>query len=66
MRRSDMIRAQGVKGTVDLQGRGNDVELENVQGQVTIDGPGEESCIFANRRSLSASKACKPNCRSSA
>jgi putative adhesin/cell wall-active antibiotic response 4TMS protein YvqF len=38
VRRSDMIRAQGVKGTVDLQGRGNDVELESVQGQVTIDG----------------------------
>jgi DUF4097 and DUF4098 domain-containing protein YvlB len=38
VRRSDMIRAQGVKGGVDLQGRGNDVELEGVQGQVTIDG----------------------------
>ena len=38
VRRSDVIRAQAVKGTVDLQGRGNDVELENVQGQVTIDG----------------------------
>ena len=34
--RSDLIRAMDVKGTVDLQGRGSDVELENIAGQVTI------------------------------
>ena len=38
LQRSDVVRAIGVTGNVDLQGRGNDVELENVQGQVTIEG----------------------------
>ena len=36
--RSDVVRATDVKGKIDLQGRGSDVELENIQGQVTING----------------------------
>ena len=36
--RSDLIRAIDVKGRIDLQGRGSDVELENIAGQVTISG----------------------------
>jgi len=36
--RSDLIRATDVKGKIDLQGRGSDVEMENIQGQVTING----------------------------
>jgi len=36
--RSDLIRALDVKGRFDLQGRGSDVELENISGQVTING----------------------------
>lgn len=37
--RSDLIRALDMKGPrLDLQGRGSDVELENVAGQVTING----------------------------
>ena len=36
--RSDLIRAVDVKGRFDLQGRGSDVELENMSGQVTING----------------------------
>lgn len=36
--RSDLIRASDVKGKIDLQGRGSDVELENIEGQVTING----------------------------
>jgi hypothetical protein len=48
VRRSDMVRAQAVKGTVDLQGRGNDVELEDVQGQVTIDGSWGGELHFRN------------------
>jgi DUF4097 and DUF4098 domain-containing protein YvlB len=36
--RSDLVRALDVKGRFDLQGRGSDVELENVAGQVTING----------------------------
>ncbi|MBI4874801.1 MAG: DUF4097 family beta strand repeat protein [Acidobacteria bacterium] len=39
LRRSDIVRAAGVKGTVDIKGgRGQDIELENVEGQVTISG----------------------------
>ena len=38
VRRSELCGPNGVTGNVDLQGRGNDVELENVQGQVTIEG----------------------------
>jgi hypothetical protein len=36
--RSDVIRAIDLKGRLDLQGRGSDVELENIGGQVTING----------------------------
>jgi DUF4097 and DUF4098 domain-containing protein YvlB len=39
VRRSDIVRAVDVKGDVDLKGsRANDVELENIQGQVVISG----------------------------
>jgi hypothetical protein len=48
VRRSDMVRAQAVKGSIDLQGRGNDVELEDVQGQVTIDGSWGGELHFRN------------------
>ena len=36
--RSDLIRAVDVKGKIDIQGRGSDLELENIAGQVTITG----------------------------
>ena len=36
--RSDLIRAVDMKGRLDLQGRGSDVELQNIGGQVTING----------------------------
>lgn len=36
--RSDLIRAVDLKGRLDLEGRGSDVELENIGGQVTING----------------------------
>jgi len=36
--KSDVIRAVGVKGNIDLKGRGSDVELRDVAGLVTIDG----------------------------
>ncbi len=38
LRKSDIIRAIGVKGLIDLKGRGNDIDLQNVDGQVTING----------------------------
>lgn len=46
--RSDVIRAVDVKGRVDLQGRGSDVELENIGGQVTINGAYNGSLDFKN------------------
>jgi DUF4097 and DUF4098 domain-containing protein YvlB len=36
LRRSDIVRAVNVKGTVEIRGRGDDLELENIDGQVTI------------------------------
>src|SRR5580692_759492 len=38
LRRSDVVRAVGVKGLFDLKGRGADVDLQNMEGQVTITG----------------------------
>jgi DUF4097 and DUF4098 domain-containing protein YvlB len=46
--RSDLIRATDVKGRVDLQGRGSDLELENIAGQVTISGSFSGSLNFKN------------------
>ncbi len=37
-RASDTIRAVDVKGSVDLKGRGGDVELRNIGGLVTVNG----------------------------
>ena len=38
VRRSDMVRATAVKGSVDLKGRGQDLDLQNIDGQVSING----------------------------
>jgi hypothetical protein len=46
--RSDLIRALDVKGRFDLQGRGSDVELENIAGQVTINGAYSGTLDFKN------------------
>jgi DUF4097 and DUF4098 domain-containing protein YvlB len=46
--RSDLIRAVDVKGRIDLQGRGSDVELENIEGQVTINGSYQGTLDFKN------------------
>lgn len=35
-RRSDVIRATNVKGTMELRGRGTDLELQNIEGSVNI------------------------------
>jgi DUF4097 and DUF4098 domain-containing protein YvlB len=37
-RTSDIIRAVDVKGSVELKGRGEDVELRNIGGLVTVNG----------------------------
>ena len=46
--RSDLIRAMDIKGRIDLQGRGSDVELENITGQVTINGAFSGTLDFKN------------------
>jgi DUF4097 and DUF4098 domain-containing protein YvlB len=46
--RSDLIRAMDIKGRIDLQGRGSDVELENIAGQVTINGAYSGTLDFKN------------------
>src|SRR5450432_2547593 len=46
--RSDLIRAMDVKGRFDLQGQGSDVEMENIAGQVTINGAYKGTLDFKN------------------
>lgn len=46
--RSDLIRALDIKGKIDLQGQGSDVELENIAGQVTINGAYRGTLDFKN------------------
>jgi DUF4097 and DUF4098 domain-containing protein YvlB len=48
MGRSDLIRALDVKGKIDVQGRGSDVEMENIAGQVTISGGYTGTLEFKN------------------
>jgi len=38
LRRSDVVRASGVKGSFELKGRGGDIDLQNMDGQVTVNG----------------------------
>ena len=45
---SDTIRAADVKGHIDIQGQGTDLSLENVQGQVTINGAFTGTLDFKN------------------
>jgi DUF4097 and DUF4098 domain-containing protein YvlB len=46
--RSEAVRIIDLKGKIDLQGRGSDVELENIQGQVTINGSYGGTLEFKN------------------
>jgi DUF4097 and DUF4098 domain-containing protein YvlB len=45
---SDLIRATAVTGKLDLQGQGSDIDLENVAGQVTVNGEYHGSLDFKN------------------
>lgn len=38
LRKSDLIRAVNVKGSVELKGRGDNIELDTIAGQVVISG----------------------------
>lgn len=46
--RSEVVRAVDVQGAVDLQGRGSDLELENIKGQVTVNGSYMGTLDFKN------------------
>jgi len=48
LRRSDIVRAVGVKGQVTLLGRGGDVELEDIAGQVSVNGAYSGDLVFKN------------------
>ena len=45
---SDTIRAVDVKGTLELRGRGDDVELRNIGGRVTMNGTYVGEVQFSN------------------
>ena len=38
LRRSDVVRASGMKGAFELKGRGSDIDLQDMEGEVTISG----------------------------
>ena len=46
--RSELIRASDVKGKLELQGNGADVDLENIAGQVTVNGSYRGTLEFKN------------------
>ena len=48
LRKSDIVRAVGVKGTVDVKGRGNDIELQDIEGQVVVNGTFTGQKQFSN------------------
>jgi len=48
VQKSDIVRAVDVRGTVDLRGHGQDVELENIQGQVSLEGAFTGQMQFRN------------------
>jgi len=45
---SELIRASGVKGAIELQGNGSDIDFENVSGQVTVTGEYDGTLDFKN------------------
>ncbi len=48
LRRSDIVRAANVKGNVDIKGRGQDIELDGIAGQVTVNGSYSGELSFRN------------------
>jgi DUF4097 and DUF4098 domain-containing protein YvlB len=46
--RGDLVRAVDIKGNLDVEGSGSDIELENIAGQVTINGSYSGSLEFKN------------------
>ncbi len=48
LRRSDIVRCVNIKGTVEIKGRGSDIEVENIEGQVTVNGSYTGELLFRN------------------
>ncbi len=48
LRRSDMVRVLNAKSNVDIKGRGQDVELENIEGVATLSGQYSGEMKFRN------------------
>ena len=48
LRRSDIVRVAGLKGSLELKGRGEDVDLESISGQVTVAGSYSGDLQFRN------------------
>ena len=48
LRRSDMVRIADAAGNVDIKGRGQDVELENIAGVATVSGQYSGEMKFRN------------------
>lgn len=47
-RSSDLIRATNVRNDIELRGRGRDIELENITGQVSVNGGYSGETIMRN------------------
>jgi DUF4097 and DUF4098 domain-containing protein YvlB len=45
---SELIRASGIKGNIELQGNGSDIDFENVSGEVTVTGEYNGTLDFKN------------------
>jgi DUF4097 and DUF4098 domain-containing protein YvlB len=56
LRRSDIVRAVNVKKSVEVsvKGRGEDLELEGIEGPVVVNGTSPATCSFASWRTPSA------------
>lgn len=48
LRRSDVIRAVNVKGNVEVKGRGDDIELDTIEGTATVNGAYSGELNFRN------------------
>ncbi|HEY7334940.1 MAG TPA: DUF4097 family beta strand repeat-containing protein [Bryobacteraceae bacterium] len=48
IRSGDVVRALNVKGNFDLRGNGSDIDLENMNGTVTINGGYTGDVVFQN------------------
>ena len=48
LRRSDIVRLMNVAGSVDIKGTGDDVELEDIAGEVVVNGSYSGSLSFRN------------------